>query len=98
MNLAQSILIFMVRIYRCVLSPMKVAVFGPSGRCRFTPTCSQYALEAIQTHGALRGSALAGRRLCRCHPWGGSGHDPVPEKQPAFRPGFKRPGHQISNL
>lgn len=46
--------------------------------CRFTPTCSQYAIEAITRHGALRGLMLTLRRLSRCHPWGGSGYDPVP--------------------
>ncbi|MCF0183778.1 MAG: membrane protein insertion efficiency factor YidD [Bacteroidaceae bacterium] len=46
--------------------------------CRFTPTCSQYALEAIRKHGPLRGLYLAVRRILRCHPWGGSGYDPVP--------------------
>jgi len=77
-NPAQHILIFAVRVYRCVLSPAKAALFGPHGRCRFTPTCSQYALEAIRRHGALRGGWLTTRRLCRCHPWGGCGDDPVP--------------------
>ena len=85
MNLAQHILIFIVRVYRWVLSPMKAAVFGPAGRCRFTPTCSEYALQAVQIHGALRGSALAGLRVCRCHPWGGCGPDPVPERCSGFR-------------
>ena len=85
MNLTQHILIFIVRLYRWVVSPMKTAVFGPAGHCRFTPTCSQYALEAIQTHGALRGSLLAGVRLCRCHPWGACGHDPVPAANPELR-------------
>jgi uncharacterized protein len=47
-------------------------------RCRFSPSCSAYALEALQQHGALRGSWLAVRRVARCHPWGGSGLDPVP--------------------
>ena len=78
MNVAQHILLLTIRVYRWVLSPAKAAVFGPLGRCRFTPSCSAYALEAVQTHGALAGSWLAVRRLCRCHPWGGCGHDPVP--------------------
>ena len=51
---------------------------GRSSPCRFTPTCSEYALEALEAHGALRGTALAARRLARCHPWGGRGFDPVP--------------------
>ena len=49
--------------------------------CRYVPTCSQYAREAVKTHGAARGSWLATRRLCRCHPWGGQGHDPVPMRE-----------------
>ena len=48
-------------------------------RCRFAPTCSQYALEAVQRHGTGRGGWLAVKRVCRCHPWGGVGADPVPE-------------------
>ncbi len=58
--------------YRLLLSP----VLPPA--CRFAPTCSAYALEALQRHGPLRGSWLAARRILRCHPWGGSGYDPVP--------------------
>lgn len=61
-----------IHLYRWCLSPFL-------GRhCRFHPTCSAYALEAIEMHGAMRGSALAVKRLCRCHPWGGAGFDPVP--------------------
>jgi uncharacterized protein len=51
---------------------------GRPSPCRYEPTCSAYALEAIQLHGAVRGGALAGRRLLRCHPWAGVGLDPVP--------------------
>jgi len=62
--------------YRWWISPAMHAVF-PSG-CRYHPTCSEYASEAIECHGALRGTWLATRRLLRCHPFGGSGFDPVP--------------------
>lgn len=80
MNPAQYILIGGIRFYRWAISPALAAIFGPLAGCRFTPTCSAYALEAVQTHGALRGSWLAIKRLGRCHPWGGCGHDPVPPK------------------
>ena len=78
MNPIQAILILMVRIYRVTLCPAKSFLFGPFAHCRFTPSCSKYALEAIKTHGAMRGSGLAAKRICRCHPWGECGHDPVP--------------------
>ncbi len=61
-----------VRVYRTLLSP----VLGP--RCRFAPTCSRYAITALETHGPLRGTLLAVRRIGRCHPWNAGGHDPVP--------------------
>jgi putative membrane protein insertion efficiency factor len=61
-----------VRAYRLLLSP----AIGP--RCRYLPTCSDYALEALARHGVLHGGWLALRRILRCHPWGGSGYDPVP--------------------
>jgi hypothetical protein len=78
MNLGQHFLVFGIRIYRLVISPAKLFVFGSLGRCRFTPSCSAYALEAIGKHGVCRGGALAVKRICRCHPWGGCGDDPVP--------------------
>ncbi|SRR6266700_2876682 len=78
-NAAQQILIFGVRFYRRILSPAKTALLGPAGRCRFEPSCSAYALGALQVHGAVKGSWLALCRLCRCHPWGRFGPDPVPE-------------------
>ncbi len=58
--------------YRWLISPWLPA------NCRYAPTCSTFALEAIDTHGVLRGGWLAAKRLARCHPWGGSGYDPVP--------------------
>lgn len=87
MNPAQHILILLARAYRAVVSPVLTAVFGPLGfGCRFTPTCSRYAIEAVQTHGALKGCGLTLGRLCRCHPWGGSGPDPVPPAKSATPP------------
>ncbi|HSY17271.1 MAG TPA: membrane protein insertion efficiency factor YidD [Candidatus Acidoferrales bacterium] len=80
MNVFQHILILGIRAYRLVLSPAQVFLFGPDAGCRFTPTCSAYALEAVHAHGALAGGALAAKRICRCHPWGACGHDPVPPK------------------
>jgi len=68
----RKILVALVRAYQYVLSPY----FGH--QCRFTPTCSHYAIEAIERHGALRGSWQALRRLLRCHPWHPGGFDPVP--------------------
>ena len=77
-RLLNIILIFLVRLYRWILSPLKTVLFGPLGRCRFEPSCSAYALEALQKHGPFRGTWLAVKRVCRCNPWGGCGHDPVP--------------------
>ena len=74
MNPLSRLLIAPIRLYQMFISPL----LPPS--CRFTPTCSQYAIEALRIHGPLRGSWLALRRLLRCHPWGGSGYDPVPPK------------------
>ena len=78
MNLAQFGLILLVRTYQVTLSPLVAAVLGSSAHCRFQPTCSRYAVEAIRRHGAIRGLWLAAKRLARCHPWGKFGADPVP--------------------
>ena len=63
--------IFLIRAYRLLLSPY----LPPS--CRYLPTCSQYAEEALDKYGALKGGIIALKRICRCHPWGGSGYDPL---------------------
>lgn len=67
----KSLLLAAIRFYRSCLSPLKPPT------CRFVPTCSEYALEAIEKHGAVAGLKLAIRRVLRCHPFGGSGYDPV---------------------
>lgn len=67
-----SLLIVPIRFYQKYISPLKPAT------CRFTPSCSQYAIEAIRKHGPFKGLALAVWRILRCNPWGGSGYDPVP--------------------
>lgn len=71
-SIPKRIMLGMIRFYRRFISPM----FPPC--CRFTPTCSAYALEAIQKYGALRGGYLAVRRILRCHPFHPGGYDPVP--------------------
>ncbi|MCU0896530.1 MAG: membrane protein insertion efficiency factor YidD [Burkholderiales bacterium] len=68
----RSVLVWLVKAYRYAISPM----LGPS--CRFEPSCSGYAVEALERHGAARGTWLAAKRVCRCHPWHPGGYDPVP--------------------
>jgi putative membrane protein insertion efficiency factor len=77
---AATILVFAIRAYRWTISPAQVFLFGPTGGCRFTPTCSEYAMAAIREHGVTAGGWLATKRICRCHPWGGCGPDPVPKQ------------------
>ncbi|MBM3519026.1 MAG: membrane protein insertion efficiency factor YidD [Alphaproteobacteria bacterium] len=81
MTVTVAILRGLIRVYRVALSP----VLPPS--CRYEPTCSAYAAEALARHGAMNGGWLAVKRLARCHPWGGSGHDPVPAGTRRQRPG-----------
>lgn len=79
--LVRSLLCGLIRIYQWVISPLF------PGSCRFEPSCSRYAAEAIARHGALRGVWLSLRRIARCNPWGGAGPDPVPEaRRPPTRP------------
>jgi putative membrane protein insertion efficiency factor len=68
----------LIRAYQIFVSPVLTYIVGPGCGCRFEPTCSHYLLEAVETHGALRGGWLGLKRLARCHPWGGAGPDPVP--------------------
>lgn len=70
------VLVYLVQLYRNTISPLR----PPS--CRFTPTCSQYAVEALQEYGLLRGSWLAAVRLAKCGPWHRGGWDPIPERTP----------------
>ena len=70
----RTILRGLIRLYQLVLSPIL------PGSCRYAPSCSHYAAEAIDSHGVVRGGWLAVKRIFRCHPWGGDGYDPVPEK------------------
>jgi uncharacterized protein len=72
MTILRAALIAPIRLYQWTLSPLV------GFNCRYAPSCSAYAVEAIATHGAVRGLWLGFKRILRCHPWGGSGYDPVP--------------------
>jgi putative membrane protein insertion efficiency factor len=88
-----GLLVLPIRVYQLAVSPL----LGP--RCRFYPSCSAYAVEALQLHGPLRGTWLAARRLLRCHPWNPGGMDPVPQTTAPEPPAVERtaadraPGH-----
>jgi putative membrane protein insertion efficiency factor len=79
------VLVLLIQLYQLTLSRLIRAIFGPV--CRFQPSCSRYALECIQTHGALRGSLLSLKRLSKCHPFHPGGYDPPPPRleSPAAR-------------
>ena len=74
----KKLLVFLLKVYKNVISPFLEALFGKA--CRFTPTCSQYTIEALEKYGVARGLYLGIKRLSKCHPWGSSGFDPVPLK------------------
>jgi putative membrane protein insertion efficiency factor len=76
MRWLKFMLILPIRLYQWTLSPL----LGPS-KCRFQPTCSNYAIQAIEEWGIFKGTYLAARRILRCHPWGGFGYDPVPKNE-----------------
>ncbi len=82
----KHVLVALLRVYRTVISPLYGQV------CRYYPSCSAYALEAVQEHGSVRGSWLALRRVGRCHPWASGGYDPVPPRRdPDATPTRRRP-------
>ena len=84
-RLSVLVLQVLIRVYQLLLSP----ILPPS--CRFLPSCSDYAAEAIRRHGPIAGLGLAARRIARCHPWGSSGYDPVPQSRcPDRLPGASR--------
>ena len=89
MNALARIVGIPVVLYRTFVSPFTV----PS--CRYAPTCSEYALEALAKHGAFRGAGLALRRILRCHPWGGHGYDPVPDASPPVADGADAEGPNL---
>ena len=70
--LVQKVVIGLIKGYQLLISPFFRA------KCRYLPSCSEYAIEAIHKHGPLRGALIAVKRILRCHPWGGSGYDPIP--------------------
>lgn len=73
-QMMSKLIIILIRFYQKFISPLCPGV------CRYRPTCSQYAIEAIKIHGPIKGVWLSCKRICRCHPWGGCGYDPVPPK------------------
>lgn len=75
MKIIREIFIFPIKVYQKLISP----ILGPT--CRYHPTCSHYAVEAIRTWGVFKGTWLAAKRIASCNPWGGSGYDPVPTKE-----------------
>jgi hypothetical protein len=72
LSLLAEILVFPIKLYKWFISPLLPST------CRYQPTCSTYAIQALRKHGPFKGFYLAARRILRCHPWGGHGHDPVP--------------------
>ncbi len=75
MNPLTWLFLKLIRFYQLFISPLL------GSNCRFMPTCSAYATQSLKTYGLLKGSYLSFKRIIRCHPWGGSGYDPVPEKE-----------------
>ena len=79
--LLKRLVILPVLFYKRFISKPLHVLSGPMSGCRFTPSCSTYFIQAVETHGALKGMALGIWRILRCNPWGGCGHDPVPPRR-----------------
>lgn len=75
----RTVVRILIRLYQMTLSPILSALGGPHSGCRFSPTCSEYFLQAVEQFGVWHGVWLGAKRLLRCQPWGGSGFDPVPQ-------------------
>ncbi len=73
-----KIAVTILRLYKKIISPHLQKIFGNA--CRFTPTCAEYTITALEKHGLVEGIRLGAKRLIKCHPWGGFGYDPVPAK------------------
>lgn len=95
-RLLAAFLLLFLGIYRYAISPV-IHMLAPGCGCRFTPTCSEYAVEAIRKHGPARGTWLAVRRLLKCHPWGDWGHDPVPQSCTCPKHPHTRPSSSVSS-
>lgn len=80
-----------VRFYKRFISRPLHVLAGPMGGCRYTPTCSTYFIQAVEIHGALKGSLIGIWRILRCNPWGGCGYDPVPPRKDKNEPSSDNP-------
>jgi len=81
LHLPRWIIKMLIVMYQKLINPILHFIGGPYAGCRFTPTCSNYTLQAVETHGAIKGTFYGILRICRCNPWGGCGHDPIPPKR-----------------
>jgi len=91
-RLLRHLIRLVIRFYQRILNPMLKFSAGPAAGCRFSPTCSNYFLQAVEAHGPWRGSWLGVCRIFRCHPWGACGYDPVPPRRDADIHARQHPG------